>query len=363
MHQACNLPGSDLAQRLLQHFRAYTRDPAVWEDLWLQIFHHQRKHHPIYRRFVQVYRTDVRTYRDIPPVPITVFKYHWIGIGPPEQAAMIFRSSGTTRGIAGRSQHPFFRPELYRTAALRHFQTMVLPDRSTIRMLILGPTTRYIADSSLGQMLDWIRTAFGTPDSLHAWTPEGPDLARATEWILRYRSEETPILIFGTAIALYEWTVWIRERQISAGPLPPGSRIVETGGFKGRRIQIDRWTLYRDLHALFQVPLELIGSEYGMTELGSQFYDNTFRAHLTGTTVLRRRLIGPPWVYVQIWDPHRWQPAPSGDTPGPICVFDPVNLDSIAFIVTEDMGTLDDAGLILHGRLPGAEPRGCSLIA
>ena len=42
---------------------------------------------------------------------------------------------------------------------------------------------------------------------------------------------------------------------------------------------------------------------------------------------------------------------------------DLANLDSVAFIQTSDLGTLDEAGLTLHGRASAAVARGCSITA
>jgi hypothetical protein len=356
-------PDPALADRLIRHFEAYTEDPALWADLWREVFRYQVEHNPVYRRYVRRVLRDpdrVHDWRDIPFVPVTLFKDHWVGAFPREEAQAVFYSSGTQRGPEGRSVHPFFRLELYRAAALSHFRRWVLPDRESIPMLLLGPSARLRPESSLGQMLDWLMEAFGEPGSLHAWTPEGPDLEGATRWLARAGESSEPILIFGTAIALYEWLLWMEARGFRPTPLPPGSRIVETGGFKGRRVEVEKTAFYARLSETFGIPEPLIVAEYGMTEMGSQLYDNTLRATRTGRTV-PRRLVSPPWVHVTVWDPETWRPVEPPAT-GPLAFIDPANLDSIAFIVTEDVGAVDAAGLTLIGRLPQAEPRGCSLM-
>jgi hypothetical protein len=40
---------------------------------------------------------------------------------------------------------------------------------------------------------------------------------------------------------------------------------------------------------------------------------------------------------------------------------DLANLGSVLAVLTEDRGTLVEGGFRLEGRVPGAEPRGCSL--
>lgn len=357
-------PGQELADRLIEHFEAYTEDPALWADLWLEVFRYQAEYNPVYRRYVQrlgVEPTQVRDWRDVPFVPVTLFKTHWVGAFPQEHARVVFYSSGTQRGPAGRSVHPFFRLELYWSAALSHFRRWVLPDRDRIRMLLLGPSARHRPESSLGQMLDWLMDAFAVPGSLHAWTADGPDFEGATRWLADADASPEPVLVFGTAIALYEWLLWMETRGFRPRPLPPGSRLVETGGFKGRRVTVTKEALYARLGQTFGLPEAFVVAEYGMTELGSQFYDTTVRAALEGRST-PRRLVGPPWVHVAVWDPETGRTVEPPAT-GPLAFIDPANLDSLAFIVTEDVGTLDGAGLTLEGRLPETEPRGCSLLA
>lgn len=357
-------PGQELADRLIEHFEAYTEDPALWADLWLEVFRYQAEYNPVYRRYVRrlgVEPTQVRDWRDVPFVPVTLFKTHWVGAFPQEHARVVFYSSGTQRGPAGRSVHPFFRLELYRSAALSHFRRWVLPDRDRIRMLLLGPSARHRPESSLGQMLDWLMDAFAVPGSLHAWTADGPDFEGATRWLADADASPEPVLVFGTAIALYEWLLWMETRGFRPRPLPPGSRLVETGGFKGRRVTVTKEALYARLGQTFGLPEAFVVAEYGMTELGSQFYDTTVRAALEGRST-PRRLVGPPWVHVAVWDPETGRTVEPPAT-GPLAFIDPANLDSLAFIVTEDVGTLDGAGLTLEGRLPETEPRGCSLLA
>ncbi|MCS7312634.1 MAG: hypothetical protein NZ742_06945 [Acidobacteria bacterium] len=361
---AASWPGLELADRLIKHFQAYTEDTALWSELWLVVFRYQAAYNPVYRRYVQrlgVEPAGVRDWRGVPFVPGTLFKTHWVGAFPQEQAQAVFYSSGTQRGLAGRSVHPFFRLELYRSAALSHFQRWVLPDRDRIRMLLLGPSARHRPESSLGQMLDWLMEAFAVPESLHAWTADGPDFEGATRWLAGADASSAPVLIFGTAMALYEWLLWMETRGFRPKPLPSGSRLVETGGFKGRRVAVTKEELYTRLSQTLGIPEAFIIAEYGMTELGSQFYDATLRATLEGRST-HRHLVGPPWVHVAVWDPETWRPVEPPAT-GPLAFIDPANLDSLAFIVTEDVGTVDSAGLTLLGRLPEAEPRGCSLLA
>ncbi len=63
--------------------------------------------------------------------------------------------------------------------------------------------------------------------------------------------------------------------------LPAGSRIMETGGFKGRSRVVERATLYAQASQRLGVPVDAIVAEYGMTELSSQYYD-AFASRVAG---------------------------------------------------------------------------------
>ena len=125
---------------------------------------------------------------------------------------------------------------------------------------------------------------------------------------------------------------------------------METGGFKARIRSINRGRFYRDLEDAFGVPQSAIVSEYGMTELTSQYYDDS-----------RRVKRGPPWLRSYAVDENGKQ-VPSGVV-GALVHVDLANRSSCIAIQTEDLGAVVDGGIILIGREQGAELRGCSLDA
>jgi len=100
-------------------------------------------------------------------------------------------------------------------------------------------------------------------------------------------------------------------------------------------------------------------NEYGMTEMGSQFYDNTLKNHHLGIIEPRYKVI-PPWVRTVVVDPETFQEAPVG-TLGLLRHYDLANWGSVMAIQTEDVGCLIGEGFEIVGRAKGAEARGCSL--
>jgi hypothetical protein len=128
------------------------------------------------------------------------------------------------------------------------------------------------------------------------------------------------------------------------------TRIIETGGMKGRREEITREELHEVLKSAFN--LDAIGSEYGMTELLSQAWslgDGRFHC--------------PPSMQVIIRDPYNpFRTVDFGRTGG-IDVIDLSNRYSCSFIQTQDLGRLHpDGSFEVLGRFDNSEIRGCNLL-
>ena len=90
-----------------------------------------------------------------------------------------------------------------------------------------------------------------------------------------------------------------------------------------------------------------------MTELSSQLYARGDEG----------RFRGPPWIRTRVLHPATLEACRPGEE-GLVALFDLANVDSVASIVTSDLGRLhEDGSLELTGRARGAPLRGCSLDA
>ena len=129
-----------------------------------------------------------------------------------------------------------------------------------------------------------------------------------------------------------------------------GAIVMETGGMKGRRVELTRTELHEILTKAFQV--ETIHSEYGMTEMLSQAYSN-------GAGIYQ----SPPWVQVMVRDPYDpLSYLPYGKT-GALNIIDLANLYSCSFLSVSDLGkTYADGSFEVLGRMDNAEIRGCNLM-
>jgi hypothetical protein len=176
-------------------------------------------------------------------------------------------------------------------------------------------------------------------------------------------------LLLGTAFSFVHLLDCMVEQDLRIG-LPPGSLVMETGGYKNRSRVLPKAELHALITERLGVPRENIVCEYGMSELSSQAYDTEARGfgrEAPGVNAARpgptapRLFRFPPWSRVQIISPETGREVADGET-GLIRVFDLANVFSVAAIQTEDLGIRRGDGFELVGRAQLAEPRGCSLM-
>jgi hypothetical protein len=328
-------------------------------DLALRVFAYQFEANHAYGAFARgrgITPTDLKDWRGIPPVPTTAFKHLPLVAGDPARVERVFRTSGTSRGRSDRGEHHVLSLDLYRASALPNLRAHLLPEGGRIRILSLIPSADAQPHSSLSTMMDFAVRDLGAPGSAGFAHPErGVDHEAFGAALRRAVDEATPVLVAGTAFAFVHWLDEVRERAWQVR-LPAGSRIMETGGFKGRSREVPRDVLYRELELRTGIPSARMVNEYGMTELLSQFYEPVL---LEGAGSPRRHR-GPPWVRTRVLHPETLEEVADGE-PGLLCHLDLANLGSVAAVLTEDLGVRWRDGFEVLGRAPGAEPRGCSL--
>ncbi|HZD04334.1 MAG TPA: AMP-binding protein, partial [Longimicrobiales bacterium] len=296
----------------------------------------------------------------IPAVPASAFKHLRLVSGDPASAETVFRTSGTSRGVGRRGEHAILDTELYKASLLPSFRAHLLPDGARPAVLSLVPSPRESPDSSLSWMMGAVVEALGGEGS--GWFVDPATGIREEALSDALRDAEAaggPVLVAGTGFALVHW-VDAMDRRGWRVRLPPGSRIMETGGFKGRSRSLEKASFYRALHERLGVPPERIVNEYGMTELLSQFYEPVLREGEAAGGPASRRHVGPPWVRTRVLDPRTLQAVPPGK-PGILCHLDLANVGSVAHVLTADRGIGVAGGFRVLGRIEGAEPRGCSL--
>jgi len=333
--------------------------PERFDDVALDVFAFQVSRSEPLARLCR--RRGVRPERlggweEIPAVPTAAFRSAVLAAAP---AAHVFRTSGTTAGPGARGEHHLPELALYEASWGPPFRSHLLPDRDRMRILSLVPSWNALPESSLSFMVTRILERHGAPGSGGFLDAGGLDPARLEAALAAAATEGEPVLLVGTALAFAE----VLDRLQEGGTrclLPEGSRILDTGGSKGRRRDVSRSTLLAGYRDLLGVPEAWVVGEYGMTELSSQFYEPAVPVGAGAASPVTRGFTGPPWTRTRVLHPDTLAPVPRGE-PGLLSHLDLANAWTVVRVLTEDVGVEEEGGFRLLGRAEGAALRGCSL--
>ncbi len=155
-------------------------------------------------------------------------------------------------------------------------------------------------------MMHEVVTAFGSAGSTwHISAANGIALEPLLADLRGLERSGEPVLLAGTSFTFVHLFDALRERAETLR-LPRGSRVMDTGGFKGRTREVARVELMRNFEAVLGLAPEWIVNEYGMTEMGSQFYDGIAGQSAGGSVATRARggCVPSPWTRRR-WD--RWR--------------------------------------------------------
>ncbi len=357
---------ASLSLELQDAFRAWESEPDAWSseraDTFVRrAFRLQYEGNPLYRAYCErrgIAPPDVGSWRDVPPVPTAAFREVDLaleGIGTPEA---VFRTSGTTAGRQRRGRHAILDLELYRASLEATFRRGVLDGGTEIRILSLVPPFSQTGDSSLSWMCDALISRFGSAESEWGVDEQGLSWSRAAEFLERACADGAPVCILATTLAADAWLSHLGESG-EGRTLPTGSRVMDTGGEKGRS-GLDRSVVVDQLQERLGIPRELVINEFGMTELLSQRYSTPLSTKLASGARRSPGLHAPPWLWTRSLDPETLDELPDGES-GVLSHFDLANLGSVCAVLTEDLGRVDGPRIHLVGRAVGAPPRGCSL--
>ncbi len=336
---------SDLL-RLIQTDQGDT--DALFNDLAIRLYRYQFEQNPPYRQFCLTQSNhQIDRWQDIPPLPVTAFKYAAIACRPLSEAVRVFHSSGTSHSI--HSCHFIFDLEITKATILSHFKKQLCLEKP-MQLFILTPSPEEAPHSSLSYMMEVIREAYGTSASdyyIQHGRLQGEklayDLSEAT----------TPVMLLGTSFSFVHLIDFHVEGAFPI-VLPEGSRIMDTGGFKGKSRAVSRYWLYAMIEKRFGIPESYCVNEYGMSELTSQFYDSVLGKSAS------RVYHAPPQTRWQILSPETRKPARKGEA-GLLAIYDLSNIDSVMAILTEDIVRESGNGFEWISRATGADLKGCSL--
>jgi hypothetical protein len=334
-------------------------------SLALELFALQFTHNSAYRKICEARKQTPLTvthWSQIPSVPTAAFKELDLSCVPPSERTHVFHSSGTTEQRPSRHFHNAESLAVYEASLWAWFQKSI---PAVGGLLSLTPPPAQAPHSSLVHMFEAVRQKLNAPESIFvghvedgSWTIDFNAVLAACS---RRREEAAPLLILGTAFSFVHLLDYLVEKNLRL-QLPAGSRVLETGGYKGRSRTMPKTELHTLITRHLGVPRSHIICEYGMSELSSQAYDATSRDSSRNTQHASCSFLFPPWARAQMISPETGREVAAGET-GLLRVFDLANVFSVMAIQTEDLAIRRGDGFDLLGRAQLAEPRGCSLMA
>ena len=339
---------------LLSFIKADRSNNVEFNRIALQQFAYQFAHNKPFAKFARARGKtprSVTSWKDIPAVPISAFKTLELSCCRPEEVEALFMTSGTTsNNQRGKIYHQSLC--VYDASMRSNFSKRFMCGVERMDMGILFPTPEKMPNSSLAYYLNLAKMNFGLPDSSHLIGRDGIDLDALIADLTRAERTGQPYALLGASFSLVHALDSMEKLGFSVN-LPTGSRILDTGGFKGQSRELTPDEFYDSLSSTFNVPRNQCINMYGMTELSTQFYDN-------GNANSPSVKSGPCWIKTRVVNPLTGADMPKGEA-GVLVHTDLAHINVVNSILTEDTGIKTDDGFFLLGRAKGTNSKGCSI--
>ena len=328
---------ADTRSSLLARIDAVTA--GSFDALALDVYAYQRAHNAVYAEYLRLigcYDRLPAHWRDVPALPIELFKHRAIQSGA-WPAEVEFTSSGTGGQVP--SRHRVRELDRYLANARRGFAAQYGPVEDYCTLALLPAYLERRGSSLVAMADDFIRRSRYAQSGFFLYDTEA-----LLDRLTTCRERQIPTLLIGVSFALLDLAEqWPTD-------LGPNAIVMETGGMKGRRKELTRAELHGVLGPAFGQ--SHIHSEYGMTELLSQAYSPGEGLFYPAPTLRVRTR--------ELTDPLAARPPGRS---GALDLIDLANLDTCSFLATQDLGTVyADGSFRVLGRLDAGDVRGCNLM-
>jgi len=309
-----------------------------FEKIALKVFRFQYENNSVYNEFCTLMNVkvhEVKSLQQIPFLPIQFFKSHSV-VSNKNPFQETFTSSGTTGSIT--SHHYVTDISIYEESYQKGFAQFYgnIEDYAILGLL---PSYLEREGSSLIYMVQDLINKTNNPQSgfyLH-------NHEALIEKLIALDASGQNVILIGVTYALLDL---IEKQKFQL----KNTFIMETGGMKGKRKEMIREELHKQLCLGFGV--SAIHSEYGMTELLSQAYS-------LGEGVFEC----PSWMQILIRNTEDALTYVESGKTGGINVIDLANINSCSFIATQDLGKKNpNNSFEVLGRFDNSDIRGCNLM-
>ncbi|BDG08836.1 LuxE/PaaK family acyltransferase [Anaeromyxobacter paludicola] len=324
-------------------------DPAPFERLALAEFAYQFEQNGPYRRFCEAKGATpdrVRAWGEIPAFPTAAFKSEIVASFPMERAVFELLTSGTTSPeVRGK----VFRDELGRELVFRANRMVtaawLFPDFDPgrrCRLLLMTPSPKMAPSMGMAVAMERTRVEFGTEDSCFLIGPTGLDVRALARALTGSERSGVPVALVGATSAFVFFFEACRGKGVRFR-LPPGSRVCDGGGYRGRFGELTREGYLSRCEEILGVPSTHCVNVLGMSETGTNYADNVLGDLVAGRPPRPRRKVPPPWTRVQAMSLEDLSPLPPGEV-GLLRHYDLVNLPMVLGVQTDNLGWVDGEG-------------------
>ncbi len=315
----------------------------------LRLFALQYETNAIFREFCDAKKVrvgDVQRWQDVPMVYNDVFKTHLVASFPLEQAVMGCLTGGTT-SLTQRGR--IFRDEDGKRLVFAANRTMtgayLFPDLEAgkrCRILILAPSPELAPSMGMAIGMDQTRRAFGTPDSQFLLGKSGIDVNGLLRALRESEASGIPVALIGATSAYVYFFQACRRKKLRFR-LPPGSRVCDGGGYRGRFGVVTRDDYYAMVEEILGVPGALCVNVLGEAETATNLFDDSLRRDARCLPFRKRTRPVPPWSRVLAMSIDTLKPLPDGEV-GLLAHWDLANVPTVLAVLTDNLGYTTDGG-------------------
>jgi phenylacetate-coenzyme A ligase PaaK-like adenylate-forming protein len=309
-----------------------------FEKIALKVFRFQHENNLVYREFCNFLKVDkstVKSLNQIPFLPIQFFKSHNV-VSNSNAIQETFISSGTTGMIT--SKHLVSDVSLYEQSYRNAFSEFYGNIEDYVVLALLPSYLERSGSSLIYMVKDLIKLSNNVDSGFYLHNYD-----ELISKLVELDNAGQNVILIGVTYALLD-LVEKQKFQLK------NTIIMETGGMKGKRKEMIREELHEILCDGFGV--QNIHSEYGMTELLSQAYS-------LGNGIFEC----PAWMQILTRDTEDALSYVDCGKTGGINVIDLANINSCAFIATQDLGKKQPNNAVeVLGRFDNSDIRGCNLM-
>lgn len=324
-------------------------DVPDFSDYCLRMFALHYEVNPIFREFCEVKKVrpgDISRWEDVPLVYNDVFKTHLVASFPLEQSVMSCLTGGTT-SLTQRGR--IFRDEDGKRLVFAANRMMTgsylfpdFEDGKRCRILILAPSPELAPSMGMAIGMDQTRLAFGTPDSAFLLGKTGIDIKALIKALRESEATGVPVALIGATSAFVYFFQACRRKKMTFC-LPPGSRICDGGGYRGRFGVVTRDDYYELVQDILGIPNSHCVNVLGEAETATNLFDDSLRRHVRGLPPRKRTRPVPTWSRVLAMSIDDLKPLPDGEV-GLLAHWDLANVPTVLAVITDNLGYTTDNG-------------------